>query len=85
MPDQLIDEKEVFNRARQIAAPEERIAYLQKACEHEPAAMHRVLQLLRVYDQERSFLESSPIGYGATTDEAIPERPCARQKLGKGG
>src|SRR5437879_5014926 len=92
MTDKPIDEKEVFNSARQIAAPEERLAYLQKACGHDPAAMHRVLELLRVYDQERSFLESSPVGHGATIDEPIAECPGAvigpyklLQQIGEGG
>jgi serine/threonine protein kinase/tetratricopeptide (TPR) repeat protein len=92
MPDQRIDEKEVFNRARQIAVPEERLAYLQKACEHESAAMHRVLQLLRVYDQERSFLESSPVGHRTTIDEPLAERPGTMigpykllEQIGEGG
>jgi eukaryotic-like serine/threonine-protein kinase len=92
MADKPIAEKEVFNGARQIAAPEERQAYLQKACGHDPAAMHRVLELLRVYDQERSFLESSPVAYGATIDGPITERPGTvigpyklLEQIGEGG
>src|SRR5579859_776600 len=92
MADKPIDEKDVFNSARQIAAPEERLAYLQKACGHAPAAMHRVLELLRVYDQERSFLESSPVAHGATIDEPLAERPGTSigpykllEQIGEGG
>src|SRR5437868_2994160 len=92
MADKLIDEKEVFNSARQIAAPEERMAYLQKACGHDPAAMHRMVDLLRVYDQERSFLESSPVARGATIDEPRTEVPGTvigpyklLQQIGEGG
>jgi tetratricopeptide (TPR) repeat protein len=70
-----IQEKEVFNSARQIAAPEERLAYLQKSCGHDPVAMQRVLELLRIYDQERSFLESPPAAHVVTIDEPIAERP----------
>src|SRR5262245_23861185 len=84
-----IDEKEVFNRARQIEAPEERLAYLQGACGQDQAALERVQALLRVYDQEKSFLEAPaagrpapPAGHGgervgATSDEPVDERPGA--------
>jgi hypothetical protein len=58
MAHRLLEEKEIFNRARQTAAPEERLACLQEACGHDPAAMHRILELLRVYEEERSFLEA---------------------------
>jgi WD40 repeat protein/serine/threonine protein kinase len=75
MANKLIDEKEIFNSARQISAPEERLVYLQTACGGDPAAMRRLLELLRVYDQERSFLESSPIARGETVDEPIKECP----------
>src|SRR2546423_969304 len=61
MTNEPIDEKAVFNMARGIAAPEERAAYLQQACGHDPEALRRILDLLRVYDQEKSFLESSPV------------------------
>ena len=57
-----IDEKEVFNRARQIEAPEERLAYLRGACGQDQAALERVQALLRVYDQEKSFLEAPAAG-----------------------
>src|SRR5207253_4349403 len=52
----------------------------------------RVLELLRVYDQERSFLESSPVAHGATIDEPPAERPGTvigpyklLQQIGEGG
>src|SRR5262245_10076073 len=92
MADNLIDEKKVFNTARQIAAPEERLAYLQQACGHDPAAMHRILELLRVYDHDRRFLESSPLARGVTVDEPIAERPGTvigpyklLEQIGEGG
>jgi hypothetical protein len=37
------------------------VAYLQQVCGHEPKVIHRVLQLLRVHDQESSFLESPAV------------------------
>ena len=60
MTDKLLEEKEIFNRARQIAAPEERLAYLQEACGDHPAAMHRLVELLRVYEEERSPRQDLP-------------------------
>src|SRR5262245_60832955 len=55
-----LDEKAVFTSARAVASPEERMAYLQVACAQNPEALQRMLALLRVYDQEKSFLESPP-------------------------
>ncbi len=72
MANEPIDEKAVFNSARCSASPEERAAYLQQACGHDPDALGRILDLLRVYDQEKSFLESSPVApLVATVDEPI--------------
>jgi hypothetical protein len=75
MAHKLLEEKEIFNRARHIAALEERLAYLQETCGHDPAAMHRLLELLRVYEEQRSFLESSPVGHTATIDAPIAKCP----------
>ncbi len=92
MAAELFEEKEIFNRARLIAAPEERAAYLQEACGDHPAAMHRLGELLRVYEEERSFLESSPVGHTATIDAPITECPGAiigpyklLEQIGEGG
>jgi serine/threonine protein kinase len=92
MADKPLEEKEIFNRARQIAAPEERFAYLQQACGHDPATMHRVLELLRIYDQERSFMEWPASGPVATVEQPRPERPDTAigpyklvQAIGEGG
>jgi serine/threonine protein kinase len=86
------NEKEIFNNARLLAAPEERLAYLQAECGHDTAAMDRILELLRVYDQERSFLEPMPVTRAATIDEPSAERPGAvigpyklMEQIGEGG
>lgn len=55
---ELIDEKAIFNSARCLATPDERAAYLKKECGHDPEAHRRILDLLHVYDQSQSFLES---------------------------
>src|SRR5262245_59398142 len=88
-----IDEKEVFNSARRLALLGERMAYVHQVCGHEPKALHRVLELLRVYDQEKSFLESPAVAPGTTMDAvAVTERPGTMigpykllQQIGEGG
>ena len=93
MSNQPIDEKAVFNSARRLAGQEERVAYLQQVCGHDPEAMHRVLELLRIYDQENSFLESPPVALGATVDiPPLNEKPGTvigpyklLQQIGEGG
>ena len=74
-----IDEKEIFNQARRLSAPEERVAYLQEACGGDPAAIARILELLRVHDEERSFLESSPARYAPTS--STPSHSAVRSVI----
>jgi serine/threonine protein kinase/Tfp pilus assembly protein PilF len=74
MANELIDEKAVFNSARCMSSPEERMAYLQKACGEDSDALRRLRDLLRVYDQENSFLESPALVLGATVDEPVTEK-----------
>jgi WD40 repeat protein/serine/threonine protein kinase len=92
MADQLFDEKEVFNHARRLVAPQERLDYVQQVCGQDPAAQRRLLELLRIYEQERSFLEASPVALGITRDEPSTERPGTvigpyklLEQIGEGG
>jgi WD40 repeat protein/serine/threonine protein kinase len=92
MADKPINEKEIFNGARQIAAPEKRLAYLEKACGEDSAAVHRILELLRAYEEEKSFLEASPVTRGATVPAPGMEGPgCVigsyklLEQIGEGG
>jgi serine/threonine protein kinase/tetratricopeptide (TPR) repeat protein len=75
MVEESFDEKAVFNGARRIQSHDERMAYLQGACAQYPEALERVLELLRVYDQEKSFLESPLAALDSTMGETITERP----------
>src|SRR5262245_61746048 len=75
MPNEPIDEKAVFNCARGLASSEERLAYLQKECAQDEDALRRILDLLRIFDQEKSFLESPPAVLGATVDPPLKETP----------
>jgi serine/threonine protein kinase len=92
MADKPIDEKNIFNRGRQIADPDRRKAYVQEACAHDPVAVQRILELIRAYEQESSFLESSPVVREETIDEPAAERPGTvigsyklLQQIGEGG
>src|SRR5262245_14641687 len=88
MPTERIDEKAVFNSARRLTSPEERLAYLEQACGQEAGSRDRILELLRIYEQEKSFLESRP----AIPGEQSSERPGAiigpyklLEEIGEGG
>jgi eukaryotic-like serine/threonine-protein kinase len=85
------DEKAVFNSARRMASHEERMAYLQEACAHNPEALPRIIELLRIYDHEQSFLEHPALG--ATVDAPAPAESIGTvigpykllQQIGEGG
>jgi WD40 repeat protein/serine/threonine protein kinase len=92
MANEPIDEEAVFNSARSRSSPEERLAYLQEACGEDPAALQRILDLLRVYDQEKSFLESPVVVLGATVGAPVAEKPGTvigpyklLEQIGEGG
>jgi serine/threonine protein kinase len=52
------DETTIFQAARQMHDAQERQRYLDKACANDKPLLARVEALLRVHDQERSFLEA---------------------------
>ena len=58
MDTQQIDEKAVFNAARRIADAAARDDYLAQACGDDQPAIQRIRELLRIHEQEQSFLES---------------------------
>ena len=86
-----LDEETIYHVARRIADPEARAAYLDQVCASNPALRGRVERLLRVCEQEASFLEVSP--FDATVDVPAPiERPGAvigpyklMEQIGEGG
>src|SRR5690242_11506698 len=57
------DEQVIFHAARRIAAPEQRQAYLESACGDEPGLRARVEALLRIHDEEQTFLRSPIEGH----------------------
>ena len=93
MDTQQIDEKAVFNVARRIAEATARDDYVAQACGDDNPAIQRIRELLRVHEQEQSFLESPAAGSAATTVRwPISERPGTLigpykllEQIGEGG
>ena len=72
------DDKTIFNVARRLDSPEAVSEYLNQACGDDQQARHRIVDLLRVYEQEQSFLESPPPGIDLTIDvPTVSEKPGA--------
>jgi serine/threonine protein kinase len=87
-----LDEAAIFNRARQIETPEARQTYLQQACGGDAALQARVEALLRVHEQERSFLNVPADEVTGSLGSAVSEAPGALlgpykllQQIGEGG
>src|SRR3954452_4459921 len=75
MASELLDEKAIFNVARQIGSPDARAEYLRQACGADSGLRERVQDLLRAYEEQASFLESLPPVGVATVDEPLREAP----------
>src|SRR5262245_40033177 len=76
MPSVILDEKAIFNVAREIASPDARAEYLRQACGADSSLFERVQVLLRAYEGQASFLESPPvIGVSQTIDQPVAETP----------
>jgi WD40 repeat protein/serine/threonine protein kinase len=63
------DEPAIFNTARRIEAPEARRQYVEQACGDNEEMRERIEALLRVHDEERSFLEPPTQGFEAAFAE----------------
>src|SRR5262245_12732350 len=80
----------IFDEARNIESPEARGRYLDDACGGNAILRARLQALLRVHEQERSFLE--PLRVEATVDPAVQEGPGSvigpyklLEQIGEGG
>jgi serine/threonine protein kinase/tetratricopeptide (TPR) repeat protein len=67
-----LDEEAIFQVARRIQAAEARGAYLEQVCGQDRGLRDRLDALLRVYEQEQSFLEEPPAGPGASPIVDVP-------------
>ena len=88
----ILDEEAIFQVARKIDAAEARSLYLRQVCGSEPGLQARVEALLRVHDQERSFLEAPPEGVRAPDPVSVAEGPGTvigpyklLEQIGEGG
>ena len=59
MTSQQLDEERIFHTARLLPSPEAIADYLDQVCAGDQALRERVEDLLRVHEQEQSFLKSS--------------------------
>src|SRR4029079_6484850 len=93
MPSETLDEKAIFNVARQIGSPDARAEYLRQACGADSGLRERVQVLLRAYEEQASFLESPPpVGGAATIGRPASEAPGTAigpykliEEIGEGG
>jgi serine/threonine protein kinase/Flp pilus assembly protein TadD len=86
------DEAALFNAARQIQSPEARREYLREACGDDGELYRRVEALLRIHDEDPTFLGSPTEELHALLGDAVGEDPGTQvgpykllQKLGEGG
>ncbi|HEY1378890.1 MAG TPA: hypothetical protein VGF55_18965, partial [Gemmataceae bacterium] len=76
MASEALDEKAIFNVARQIGSPDPRAEYLHQACGTDSDLRERVQGLLHAYEEQASFLESPPAAGGIPTiDQPASEFP----------
>ena len=87
-----LDEEAIFKAARRIPAGEARQTYLSRACGDDEALRDRVLALLRVDEEERSFLAAPALDPAATTDQPADDGPGTAigpyrlmEQIGEGG
>jgi serine/threonine protein kinase len=62
-----LNDKVIFNTARQIADPAAREDYLQTSCRDNPDALQRIKKLLNVHSEAQSFLEAPALAAFAPT------------------
>ena len=72
---QQLDEEAIFQLARKIDSPDVREGYLEQACGANQPLRARVQALLRVHEQDKSFIQVPAADIVATVDEPISEGP----------
>ncbi len=71
-------EEAIFSCARDKVIPEERAAYLDRACAHDPGLRVRIEALLRAHEAPLDLLEAAAASGGMNTDPgatAVPAIP----------
>src|SRR5215471_4100955 len=86
------DEEVIFKAARRLPPGELRDSYLAEACGGDEALLRRVRDLLRVDEEEQSFLAAPAVGPAVTADLPVTERPGTvvgpyklLEQIGEGG
>jgi serine/threonine protein kinase/tetratricopeptide (TPR) repeat protein len=89
---QQLDEEAIFQLARKIDSPDVREGYLEQACGANQPLRARVQALLRVHEQDKSFIQVPAADIVATVDEPISEGPGSvigpyklMEQIGEGG
>ncbi|MFO0903254.1 MAG: tetratricopeptide repeat protein [Pirellulales bacterium] len=93
MANEQLDEKAIFNIARQIASLDARREYLDQVCSGDKSLHERIQALLQGYEEQTSFLESAPVSkLSPTVAQPITENPGSQigpykllQEIGQGG
>ncbi len=82
----------IFGEAIEIESPEDRAAFLDRACENDPALRREVEKLVKDHFRAGSFLESPPPGVDANNNQPPLEAPGTQigpykllQVIGEGG
>jgi hypothetical protein len=70
-----LDEAAIFNAARRIKESEARHLYVKQACGEDLALQARIEALLRVYDQEATFLAAPAEGVRLEGSDGVREEP----------
>ena len=63
MDSRQLDEEAIFHIARQLASADARATYLDQVCAGDASLRDRVEALLRIHEQEQSFLNSGSPTY----------------------
>ena len=93
MTSQQLDEERIFHFARDLAEDRARTEYLDQICAGDGALRDRVKALLKVHDEEQSFLKSAEPMPAATVDLGGPAEKVGvtigryklMEQLGEGG
>ncbi len=86
------DIKSIFGHVLNLSSPEERAAYLQRACAGDRALQAEIESLLRAYQEAGSFLGEREPGSVAPVEDSVRERPGTiigpyklLEQIGEGG
>jgi serine/threonine protein kinase len=87
-----VNEQTLFTEALERTDPRERAAFLDQACQGDPALRARIERLLAQHEHAGDFLQSPPAAPQLTVDEPASERPGTvigpyklLEQIGEGG